>query len=53
MSQPEQLEFDFVKELEPKPTAYQLDQAAVNYVWGLGLELPGTTTHTTKGNSES
>lgn len=53
MSQPEQLEFDFVKELESKPTAYQLDQAAVNYVWGLGLELPGTTTHTTKGNSGS
>jgi len=53
MSQPEQLEFDFVRELEPKPTAYQLDQAAVNYVWGLGLEHPGTTTHTTKGNSES
>lgn len=48
----EQLEFDFVKDLEPKPTAYQLDQAAVNYVWGLGAESPATTTHTTKGNSE-
>lgn len=48
----EQLEFDFVKDLEPKPTAYQLDQVAVNYVWGLGTETPATTTHTTKGNSE-
>ena len=48
----EQLEFDFVKDLEPTPKAYQLDQAAVNYVWGLGTETPATTTHTTKGNSE-
>ena len=52
MNRAEQLEFDFVKELEPKATAYQLDQAAVNYVWGLGTENPKTTTHTTKGNSE-
>lgn len=52
MSQPEQLEFEFMKELETKPTAYQLDQAAVTYVWGLGTVNPETTTHTTKGNSE-
>lgn len=52
MKQPEQLEFDFVRDLDPRPTAYQLDQAAVTYIWALGLETPDTTTHTTKGNAE-
>ena len=52
MNKAEQLEFDFMQEMEPKPTAFHLDQAAVTYVWGLEAETPATTTHTTKGNSE-